>query len=172
MNEFEQDAAAEASQEAYPDQPERAIRSATTLSDALSANTAALKQVTERYRNVWIAIVVLVITIFISLYAAVRAQQGVDEIEKARSEARIASCQQDNIRIDQHNKLTEAVRGILNLTNTTSTVATRTPEQQARAEAFFANANMLLNETIVPVRDCSPAGITAYFTVTTSKPDG
>lgn len=96
--------------------------------------------------------------------AADDAQNGVDQIRSSRAESRLASCQQDNVRIDQHNKLAEAVRGILNLTNSG---AVRTPEQQARVDAFFANAYRLLDETIVAARDCTPDGLNAYYTTTT-----
>jgi hypothetical protein len=154
--------------EAYP---ERTIQSATILSDALKQNTQALKTVSDRYRYVWVAIIVMVIAVCLSLYAAFTAQSGVDKIEANRAETRVAACEQDNIRIDQHNKLTEAVRGILTLSNVPN--ATRTAEQQARIDAFFANSNNLLNETLVPSRDCSPAGLDAYFTTTIpSKSDG
>lgn len=92
---------------------------------------------------------------------------AVARIEKTRGESRLASCQQDNIRIQQHNDLSTAVITLLNLSNQPNPA--RTAEQQTRVDAYFAQANALLNDTIVAPRDCTPPGIDAYLT---PKPGG
>lgn len=151
--------------------PERAIRSAASLARSFDATTKALGRVKRRFTWMWVAVGVMAVLMAIAVIAAAIAVRAVDEIKESHREDQVGNCQQDNIRIDQQNKLSETVRLILNLTNVPRD---RTPEQQAQAEAFFRDAFGLLDLTIVPTRDCSPEGIATYLstTTTTSIPGG
>ena len=101
----------------------------------------------------------------LGVLAAGESQQSVDSQAKSRAENRVAACVQDNVRIDQHNKLTEAVRQIL----LAADVPRPDPAQQAAARVYFDKAYAELDKTIVPIRDCTPAGIDAYLTPPTSE---
>lgn len=88
-------------------------------------------------------------------------------ILSARTDARVAACAQDNTRIDQHNALADSLQHILDTINVPN--PNRTPEQQAQVDAFFVDARAAVDRSRVASRDCSPAGVDAYYS---PKPGG
>lgn len=89
----------------------------------------------------------------------------IDQIVATRTSTRAAACAQDNIRIDQHNALADSLQTILDLVNVPRPTATA--EQQATAAAFFAESRAAVDRSRVVNRDCTTAGIDAYYTTTT-----
>lgn len=129
----------------------------------------------------------------VAVNASSEAQKAIDDVVEVRTESRIGSCLQDNIRIGQHNELVKGTRKVKTAAETVQTEIDRilsfstsnpreepTPEDQERirqftklyaeltaevAEALEA-ADESLNQTIIKPRDCSLEGIDAYFEAT------
>lgn len=93
--------------------------------------------------------------------AAATAQKAIDAVVEARDASRIVACGTANDIARKHNDLVNGVENTLTLA--TKGNGTRTPEQQARVDAFL-NQQIAQYEAIkVAIRDCSPAGIKAYY---------
>lgn len=104
----------------------------------------------------------------IGTIAGFRAQIAIDEMRHQRSEARITACRNDNDTAEKINHLGGALKQII--TFATPPNPARTPEQQMRAEQFVAQADGVVDDAKVPPRDCSPAGIEAFYSATTTIP--
>lgn len=83
-----------------------------------------------------------------------------DALRTSRDESRIVSCQQDNDTAERINGLNDRNQDLLR-----DAVARgdRTPAEQDEAEAFLAQQLAEYEALKVPLRDCSPAGIRAYY---------
>jgi ABC-type branched-subunit amino acid transport system substrate-binding protein len=104
----------------------------------------------------------------IGIFTGVRAQNAVDEMRRQRAEARITACKADNDTAEKINRLGDAFKQII--TFATPPNPNRTPEQQMRLEQFVAQADGAVDDAKVDDRDCSPAGIEAYYSATTTIP--
>jgi hypothetical protein len=112
--------------------------------------------------------VVMLVAVGVAVLAV--RQEAIDRtsaITASRADARAAACAQDNIRIDQHNALADSLQHILDTLNVPN--PNRTPDQQAKADAFFVDARAAVDRSRVAARDCSPAGLDAYYS---PKPGG
>lgn len=150
------------------DRQDRASRTADRL------ETISNRAHTDRVIFAWIigAVLVLVAVVGVALVLKYqddaeqdRQQQqladAVAEIIEVRTESRVGSCQQDNIRIVQHNVLVQAMAGVIDLAAAPN--PDRTADQQAKVAEFAAKSHALLDTSIVDQRDCSPEGIEAYL---------
>lgn len=102
----------------------------------------------------------------LAIWGAVQADNAVEEIQKQRAEARLASCVKDNENAGKINGLGDALRQIVVLA--TSSPAPRSPESQARVDFFVTASNEAVDQARIAARDCSPAGIDAFFRTTTT----
>ncbi len=87
----------------------------------------------------------------------------VQDVVDVRTENRITSC--NTIQELQVN-LNGVVQGTEDLVRTTFTItsASRSPEVRAQVEAFVVRLNTALEKTkIINIRDCSTAGLKAYY---------
>lgn len=109
------------------------------------------------------AAVLAVLAAAVALWAGVRANNAVDEIRQQRTASRIVACQKDNDTATKVNALNDRTQQLLR-----NAVAggNRTPEQEARTQAFL-NSELAEYEKIkVPMRRCDPASVERYY----SKP--
>lgn len=99
-----------------------------------------------------------------ALWAGWRANDAIDQIRTQRSASRIIACQNDNTTAAKVNALNDRTQQLLR--NAVAGGTTRTPEQDARAEAFLRSELNEYQKTKVPMRDCSPAAVERFY----SKP--
>lgn len=100
--------------------------------------------------------------------AGFRAQSAIEEMQRQRAGARVTSCTNDNDTAEKINHLGDALKQII--TFATPPNPARTPEQEMRAEQFVAQADGAVDDAKVSERDCTPAGIEAYYSATTTIP--
>lgn len=140
--------------------PDRLIEQATRLENSLKELTSTLSKV-ERRSHVArvlgaIGILVGVIGLIVGVTgvtAARDANHSVDVSDASRTEARIAACNQDSRRVDGlHQAFDLSIRALV------PPGQALTPEQQE----FLARYNQAVVMALPP-RDCTPEGITAYY---------
>jgi hypothetical protein len=84
-----------------------------------------------------------------------------DAIIEARDASRIVACGTANDIAKKHNDLVDGVENTLRVA--TQGNGNRTPEQQARIEAFLAQQIAQYEAIKVAIRDCSPEGLRLYY---------
>lgn len=89
-----------------------------------------------------------------------KAQRALDAIVVARNESRVASCNNANVIAHKHNDLTQGVEDTLR--TIASPTTPRTPEQQARVDAFLAQQITHYESIKIGIRDCSLEGIEKF----------
>lgn len=107
------------------------------------------------------AAVLAVLAAAVALWAGMRANHAVDEIREQRTASRIVSCQKDNDTAKLINSLNDRTQQLLR--NAVAGGTTRTPEQEARAQAFLDSELGEYQKIKVPLRDCSPAAVARFY---------
>lgn len=92
---------------------------------------------------------------------AVVAEAKADTLLEARTASRIVACGTANDIAKKHNDLVDGVEETLRLATQTS--VPRSPERQAQVDAFLKQQIARYESIKVALRDCSPAGIEAYY---------
>lgn len=129
-----------------------------TLLAEMTKLRAALA-VSRKRELFWRAFVLVVL--FAGVYFFVGQKHNLEVIVSTRTEARATTCKSDNTFIENHNVLVDAVEqaaGIVSAPN-----AARTPAQQQAADAFVMEYIAKVEKARVPLRDCSPEAITAFY---------
>lgn len=130
------------------------------LQTELTATRVVVEKSLRRSRTAILLSVLSIALIFLAGAGVIVNYQALHAVNQARTEARIVTCIQDNITISQlRTKLPEA---LLTLVPPGTTL---TPDQQARVDAYTESVEMGF-----PFRDCSPAGIAAYYADLPSDP--
>jgi hypothetical protein len=119
-------------------------------------------------RNLMLASVAFVVVIgglfaWNSLAADAHLQRTVDDIVAARTEGRLTTCQSDQRFELAHNRLVTA-NEVFVTTILRDSAATKPPDERPAILAYAAARTGEFEVTKVPVRDCSPAGIEAFYT--------
>lgn len=94
-------------------------------------------------------------------HAAETAQKALDEFQASRNESRVASCHDANKIAQKHNDLTQSDEDTLTLAAKGN--GTRTPDEQARVDAFLAQRIAKYESLKIEIRDCSLAGIAKFL---------
>lgn len=101
------------------------------------------------------------VTAEIAKAAAQAATQAIASAQEARDEARAVSCTEANVIAAKHNTLVEGLQNLL------YTIAApdgeRSPEAQARLDAFVRHEVAKFEPIKIPARDCTPEGIEEHF---------
>jgi hypothetical protein len=99
----------------------------------------------------------------LALWAGVQANNAVDELRDQRHASRIIACEKDNDTATKVNALNDRTQQLLR-----NAVAggTRTPEQEARTQAFLNSELGEYEKIKVPMRQCDPASVERFY----SKP--
>jgi hypothetical protein len=116
-------------------------------------------RVSRRKELLWRVFVLVVILGGAYFYAG--QKQTTDDILAARTEARAATCRSDNTFITNHNVLVDSVEQAAAVIAAPNPM--RTPEQQAGADKFVADYTATVERARVPLRDCSPGAIAAFY---------
>lgn len=141
------------------------------LTEAVRSNRAQVIEVkrqadVQRRQNLAVAAVVLIVGVLALLGWWQNTQRADDnaatqsEFVQQRADSRLGSCNQDNVRIKQHNDLVDALEGIFDQIDAGTTTDA--------GHALIASARTTVEGARVAIRDCSPAGIAAYTTPTTT----
>lgn len=126
--------------------------------EAFEERTRASWQKTRWVRRLAVVNVVgIVVALTVGIYSAVE----VNRIYEQRRQSRIIQCQQENRTAERINALGQSVDTILGLATESNT--SRTPEQQAIVDQFLGRSRQAIANAQVPARDCSPAGIRAFY---------
>lgn len=83
-----------------------------------------------------------------------------DSLRTSRDESRIVACHQDNDTAKRINGLNDRNQDLL---RDALDRGDRTPAEQAEAQEFLVQQLAEYEALKVPLRDCSPAGIRAYY---------
>lgn len=153
--------------------PDRTIREA--IDEAVAVETAEAKMralvrlrqsVLQERRLLRVLTVLSIIGMCAAIYLGWSARMALAEFEATRAESRVIGCESWN------EQQLRSRAGDMNQTRTqfealaSFTGADRTPEQQVRVEAFLEDLygqQAKASEASYPLRDCSPAGIRAYY---------
>lgn len=125
--------------------------------DALQGQMVLLRHDLRQRRNrtlAWRAFCLLVALGF--LWALVDSRHQTAEIVTSRTESRIARCEADNDFAAKHNKLTrEGVK--------TFDLILENPAASEAGKAFAAERKAGYEQSIVPLRDCSPEAVRRFY---------
>lgn len=124
-------------------------------------NEERIKASVRKFRAWRFAGIVGILLGVLALWAGWRANDAVDQIRAQRTEARLVACHADNASASKVNALNDRTQDLLR--NATASNTTRTPEQQARSDAFLADELAKYEAVKVHLRDCSPAGIERFY---------
>lgn len=113
-----------------------------------------------------VASVLLALGVLAGVWAGLSARRATEASNRTRAEARVASCQRDNEKALQINALGAAMGGIVDLVNVPN--PNRTAEQQAALDRFLAASHAKLDAARIEYRDCTPEGIDAYLSTTST----
>lgn len=93
-----------------------------------------------------------------------KAQNAIEQVIIQRTEARKVQCDNDNrLFITSHNKLVDSVEAAAQVAVSPPPGIVLTPEQQAQADKFVRDYIATIEIARVPLRDCTPQGIEAYY---------
>lgn len=153
-------------------EPEQIVALTTAL-DSISKELSDLRGEThienvKRDKRIrwsrWMIGAVTVLAV-LALVVGYTAKATGDDIIAARKDARVQSCDQDNARNDSQrasfDDVAVAIKTGASVVNTPN--PNRTAEQQAAIDGFIAKSSALYTATLVAPRDCSPAGIEAFY---------
>lgn len=108
------------------------------------------------------AAVLAVFAAALSLWSSREANILSNKLQDQRDEARIVQCQRDNENTGRINALNDRTQQLVRRAVEEGS-SNRTPDQQAIAEAFLSSELQKFEEVKVPLRDCSPEGIEAFY---------
>lgn len=94
---------------------------------------------------------------------AATAQAATSALLTARTTAQKVTCDQANLAAAKHNSLADSFDQVLQIAIAPNPNQPRTAQQQADTDAFYAHAHTVLDAARDPGRDCSPEGITAFY---------
>lgn len=121
----------------------------------------------RKWRWVRRGTVVAAIVGCIGTWAGLGARHAIDEMKAQRRESRVTACRSYNDDLAANvNKLNDRTQNLLR--SATASNPNRTPEQQATVDQFLQNELDEYEQIKVPLRDCSPAGIDAYYSGSTT----
>lgn len=139
----------------------RAVTDATKRVERDSElNEKRIKASVEKMRWFRRAAVLSLLAAALSLFVGYQARHTADQLRTQRSQSRVIACRNENATAERVNKLNDRTQQLLR-----NAVAggERTAEQETRAQAFL-NAELAEYEAIkVPMRDCSPAAVEAFY---------
>lgn len=148
-----------------PDELHQLVDKLDELSRDIAAHKAALAVADRRSR--WartaalVGILVGVLGVAVGIGGAifgVNAQATADDIARERTDARAGACVQANVTTQRTRDALIAGVSVIDVPD-----PNRSPDRQQAIDRFIANYTAHI-EAALPYRDCSAAGIAAYFT--------
>jgi hypothetical protein len=124
----------------------------TTLTDTIRA---------EKQAKRWALRVVSAVLVLLMVVVGYLWHQNT-QIIQARTAGRVAACEADRNFATNHDKLVQGVQALV-MTVFHVVTAQAKPEVKADAEALISRLNTPFDGNIVPIRECDPASIAAFY---------
>lgn len=133
---------------------------AVTAEQKLEALARLRVSVLKERRTLRVLTIVAIIVGCVGIYLSVDARDALAVSEADRAEARVSACVQWNDQ--QHRSIDGNKAQVRQVFTSLAAGEVLSPERQAQIDRVFADHDQVIDESF-PLRNCSPAGITAYF---------